>query len=121
LILRPSIHQAAECLLSGNTAQDLADSAGLELSTAWAYTTTAAMHVHQDDLRQVTKQLVSRDMWKALSRMAREENVLLSGPLKELMFYMEEELNDDGAFLGKGDVERWGEVRLARMCFASRV
>ena len=79
------------------------------------------MHVHQDDLRQVTKQLVSRDMWKALSRMAREENVLLSGPLKELMFYMEEELNDDGAFWGKGDVERWGEVRLARMCFASRV
>ena len=124
LTLRPRLREALECMLSGESPDEFADATAVQLSTAWSNFNTAlcqsAQHVDKEDLLQIARDLVPRDMWKLLRSMERDGDPVLSGPLSELMALVEGTVKEDGPFSDCDDTTKWGSLRFARTVLASR-
>ena len=114
----PAVASAADALYNGVSPEVFADDAGIQVGTAWSYYTRAALVLPPDRLREVTKQLVSGDLWHRLKRMDREEDPLLGGSLTDLMSAVENDLSSRGEFLNSEF--QFEQLRLARSCLAKQ-
>ena len=116
--LRESLHEARECLLSGQNAEDLSESRGIQLDSAWSLINTAAMHVDASDLGYIGADLLSEDLWDLLVDMQERGDVILGGSLSDLKDYIDSTLREDGEY-AESDCQ-WGEVRFGRLCIAAQ-
>ena len=108
--LRPSIKQALDCVLNGETPQDLSDCAGIGLETAWSYTWSACQHLTQTEARYVASNIIDDDLWSLLERMYEDGDSRLGASLTELMDYAVEEVDD----FSSSDCP-FGELKVARL------
>jgi hypothetical protein len=111
--LKPCIMNAADALMNGMTAQDLATARQISKDTAWNYMRQAAVHLPRQKLRQLGPQLTSRDLWNLLVDMRERGDDIDGIPLKILMENVTDELSDDGTYIKRGS--EWGELAFARM------
>eukprot|EP00966_Prymnesium_polylepis_P065820 1527229-Prymnesium_polylepis.1 len=107
----PSIRSAYDALVSGHTAEDLANAFGIQLSTSWSYIARAAQHVPAQDLRVVVQQLVPPELWQTLLRL--RGNKRLGGSLNELWDVVQKQLPPRSAL--RQDDNAISALRLARM------
>ena len=112
--LPPAVVSAADAMYNGVSPEDYAsDAGGIQLGTAWSYFTRAALVLPKDRLREVTRDLVSHDLWRLLKE---EEDPVLGGSLTDLMSAVQEELSSRGEFMNSD--YQFEQLRLARSCLA---
>ena len=114
--LPPAVASAADALYNAVSPEQYADHANLQEGTAWSYFTRAAIALPKDRLREVTRDLVSKDLWRLLKRMDDEEDPLLGGSLKDLMEAVLDDLSSRGEF--RNSEFQFEQLRLARSCLA---
>ena len=114
--LPPAVASAADALYNGVSPEEYANDADIQEGTAWSYMTRAALVLPKDRLREVTRDLVSRDLWRLLKRMDQEEDPLLGGSLKDLMEAVLDDLSSRGEF--RNSEFQFEQLRLARSCLA---
>ena len=112
----PAVASAADALYNAVSPEQYADHANLQEGTAWSYFTRAAIALPKDRLREVTRDLVSKDLWRLLKRMDDEEDPLLGGSLKDLMEAVLDDLSSRGEF--RNSEFQFEQLRLARSCLA---
>ena len=112
----PAVASAADALYNGVSPEEYASDAGIQEGTAWSYFTRAALVLPKDRLREVTRDLVSKDLWRLLKRMDDEEDPLLGGSLKDLMEAVLDDLSSRGEF--RNSEFQFEQLRLARSCLA---
>ena len=114
--LPPAVASAADALYNFVSPEHYADDAGIQEGTAWSYFTRAALVLPKDRLREATRDLVSRDLWRLLKEMDDVEDPVLGGSLTDLMEAVQDELSNRGDFLNS--VYQFEQLRLARSCLA---
>ena len=116
--LREAVKEAADCILSGHTAQDLSESRDIQLDSAWSLINKAAMSMHVSDLGQLAPCLVAADMWDLMVDMSERGHPLLGGRLTPLKEYLDDRLGEEGEYASTECP--WAEIRFARTCIAAR-
>ena len=112
----PAVASAADALYNAVPPEEYASDAGIQEATSWSYFTRAALVLPKDRLREVTRDLVSKDLWRLLKRMDDEEDPLLGGSLKDLMEAVLDDLSSRGEF--RNSEFQFEQLRLARSCLA---
>ena len=93
--LPPSLQCAMDCLMTGHSPEDLADSQGIQEGSAWTYFCRVVPHIKDKvELRRRGKELVPPDLWRLLKRMKKDEDALLGGRLLDLIAKCEHELDE---------------------------
>ena len=111
LRLSPTLYHAAQALMTGRDAQELALVLDVVEATAWTYLCCAAAHVPGDNLRPRARRLVAPDLWRALGAM--HGDARLGGPLAELMPVVLKKVKRGGTF--RRSQFQWEQLRLARL------
>ena len=112
----PAVASAADALYNAVPPEEYANDAGIQVGTAWSYYTRAALVLPKDRLREATKFLVSRDLWRRLKEMDEAEDPVLGGSLTDLMSAVQDDLSSRGEFMNSEF--QFEQLRLARSCLA---
>ena len=116
--LREALHEAMECLLSGHSVEDLADSRGIQLSSAWSLINTAAMNLPASELGALGPQHISEDLWDLLVDLRDRQHPVLGRSLTDLKDYVDGKLLGSDGEYADSDYQ-WEEVRFARLCITA--
>jgi hypothetical protein len=116
--LREALHEAAECLLSGQGAEDLSISRDIQLDSAWSLINTVALYLPASKLGWIGPNLVSDDLWDLLVCLKERRHSVLGGRLSDLKQYVDDRL-EDGEYV-QSDCQ-WGELRFGRLCIAAHI
>ena len=112
--LKPCVASAFDGMMSGKTPSQLATDLCIKLDTAWSYYRQAAVYAPKSKLRELGEYLVSRDLWRLLLAMRKDDDDQLGDTLTILMERVKDELSGTGAFARR----EWqmGELAFARQC-----
>ena len=113
----PRLMTAANCLQTGNGAQQLAAASKIDISTAWSYITSACEYLPATDLKKIVPSLISRDLWSVLNGMKGREEESLGGPLLILMDSLTRQLPKHSEFRQSSFM--FPELRVGRLCIAA--
>ena len=105
-----SIEQAMNALACGVEPADFADHRGIKETSAWSSYTKAAQHLRPSELRKACQEIVMPKLWRVLSQLKGEENVILGESLTDLL----EEVDERLPGFAKHEL-RFEQLRLARM------
>ena len=113
----PSIKQAVDALLTGRSVQELAAAARVSPSTAWSYVCRACQLLSRAERMAIGPQLVTGEVWRVLSALARERDERLGGPLLELLPVVERRLSKSSECnCFRRSEFKMSQLRLARLC-----
>lgn len=105
-----SIEEAMDALACGVDPVDFADHRDIKETSAWSSYTKAAQHLRPSELRKACREIVMPELWRILSQLKEEENVILGGSLTDLLEEVDERLP------GFAEHElRFEQLRLGRM------